>query len=247
MILLVLSYYLNRFLIFLLDTVAERYVRHRLFFKRLAPITRILVWSISIYIIIAGVISPPFETVVAISASVGIAVGFASQDILRNIFGGIIVILDKPFQVGDKIAVGGHYGEVTSIGLRSSRIVTADDSTVTIPNSELMNQAVSNANSGQLDCQVVAEIFLPSTVDIEVVKAIAMKAVYASPYTYLNKPASIIVSHAVVDRLYLYKVRVKAYVLDIRYEFPFQSSLTEVIVSEISKKGWIPTPNPHMA
>ena len=234
------TYSLNRILILVLDNLAERAVRYRLLFKRMAPITRILIWSLSLYIVIAGVIAPPFETIVAISASVGIAVGFASQDILKNIFGGIIVILDKPFQVGDKIQVGEFYGEVTSIGLRSSRIVTPDDSVVTIPNNELMNQAVSNSNSGELDCQVVAEIHLPATVDIQQVKRIARKAVYASPYAYLAKPVSVIVLNELHERSYSYKLRVKAYVLDIRFEFPFKSNMTELITAECARLGMVP-------
>lgn len=241
-LILTFTYFLNRLLILVLDNLAERAVRYRLLFKRLAPITRILIWSLSLYIVIAGVIAPPFETIVAISASVGIAVGFASQDILKNIFGGIIVILDKPFQVGDKIQVGEFYGEVTSIGLRSSRIVTPDDSLVTIPNSELMNQAVSNSNSGELDCQVVAEIYLPATIDVQAVKTIARRAVYASPYAYLAKPVAVIVLNELHERSFVYKLRVKAYVLDIRYEFPFKSNMTELITMECARLGMVPTP-----
>ncbi|NBV31339.1 MAG: hypothetical protein EBR93_02215, partial [Bacteroidetes bacterium] len=143
-LILIVTYFLNKFVGLVIDNLAERATNYRLFIKRLGPASRILIWSLSIYIIIAGVIAPPMQTVIAIGASIGIAVGFASQDILKNIFGGIMIILDSPFQVGDKIAVGDHYGEVTSIGLRSSRIVTPDDSVVSIPNAELMNHAVSN-------------------------------------------------------------------------------------------------------
>jgi small-conductance mechanosensitive channel len=199
-----------------------------------------VIWSFAIYIVIAGVIAPPFETIVAIGASVGIAVGFASQDILKNIFGGIIIILDRPFQVGDKIEVGQHYGEVLNIGLRSCRVVTPDDSVVSIPNAELMNTAVSNTNSSALDCQVVAEIYLPATVDIQKVKQIAYKAVYASSYTFLNKPVVVIVLNELENRHFVYKLRVKAYVVDIRFEFLFKSDLTEMIVDECNKLGMIP-------
>jgi small-conductance mechanosensitive channel len=198
---------------------------------------------VAIYIIIAGVIVPPFETVITIAASVGIAVGFASQDILRNIFGGIMIILDRPFQVGDKIQVGDHYGEVLSIGLRSSRMVTPDDSVVSIPNGELMNHAVSNSNSSALDCQVVAEIYLPATADVARVKEIARKAVYSSSYSFLNKPVAIIVLNEMHDKKFIMKLRVKAYVVDIRYEFLFKSDLTEMILQECNNQGIIPDSN----
>lgn len=240
LIILVITYFLNKYVTLILDNLSEKATNYRLFIKRLSPVSRILIWSISIYIIIAGVIVPPFETILTIAASVGIAVGFASQDILRNIFGGIMIILDRPFQVGDKIQVGEHYGEVLSIGLRSSRVVTPDDSVVSIPNGELMNQAVSNSNSSALDCQVVAEIFLPATADVAKVKKIARKAVYSSSFTYLNKPVTIIVLNEMHDKKFVIKLRVKAYVLDIRYEFNFKSDMTEMILEECNKQGLIP-------
>lgn len=236
-LILIFTYFINKFVALIIDNLAERATNYRLFIKRLVPASRILIWSLAIYIIIAGVIAPPIETVIAIGASIGIAVGFASQDILKNIFGGIMIILDSPFQVGDKIAVGEHYGEVQSIGLRSSRIVTPDDSVVSIPNAELMNHAVSNSNSGALNCQVVAEIYLPATVDIPTVKRVAKDAVYASSYLYLNKPVEVIVLNELKDRNYVVKLRVKAYVLDIRYEFLFKSDMTELILEECNRLG----------
>lgn len=240
LIVLVIAYVLNKYVTLILDNLSERTTSYRLFIKRLSPISRILIWSVAIYIVIAGVIVPPFETVITIAASVGIAVGFASQDILRNIFGGIMIILDRPFQVGDKIQVGDHYGEVLSIGLRSSRMVTPDDSVVSIPNGELMNHAVSNSNSSALDCQVVAEIFLPATADIAKVKEIARKAVYSSSFSYLNKPVVVNVLNEMHNQKFVMKMRVKAYVLDIRYEFMFKSDVTEMILEECNKQKLIP-------
>lgn len=240
LILLFITYFINKYLTIIIDNLSEKTTNYRLFIKRLAPISRIIIWSIAIYVVIAGIIDPPFETVITIAASIGIAVGFASQDILRNIFGGVMIILDRPFQVGDKIGVGDHYGEVLSIGLRSSRVVTPDDSVVSIPNAELMNRAVSNANSSALDCQVVAEIFLPATVDVKKVKEIAFRAVYASSYTYLNKPVDVIVLNEMHNRQFVVKLRVKAYVVDIRYEFLFMSDMTEMILHECNRLGYIP-------
>lgn len=240
LVILAVTYFLNKFVVRILDNISEKSARYRLFTKRLVPIVRIAIWSFSLYIIIAGIIDPPFETVLTVTASIGIAVGFASQDILKNVFGGFIIILDRPFQVGDKIEVGDYYGEVLQIGLRSCRIVTPDDSVVTIPNGELMNKAVSNANSSALDCQVVAEIYLPADIDIELVKRIAYKAAISSRYAYLQKPVRVIAKNEIHEKNYVIKLRVKAYVLDIRYEFPFQSDMTELILAELNKRKLIP-------
>lgn len=228
-----------KYLTLFLETVAERWANLRLLIKRLIPIVRIIGWATAIYIIIFNIIAPPIETLIAVTASAGIAIGFASQDILKNIFGGIMILFDRPFQVGDKINIGPHYGEVIQIGLRSVRIVTPDDSIVSIPNSDIVNQAVSNANTGQFYCQVVAEFYLPPDVDLVQLRAIAVRAAAVSRYVYINKPISVIIKNEVHQGRSLLKVRLKAYVFDLRYEFPFMSEMTELVVSELLRRKLI--------
>lgn len=239
LLILLATYFLNRLTVRILDNLSEKASRYRFSIKRLVPALRVLIWSFALYIIISGLINPPYETVITVLASVGIAVGFASQDILKNIFGGFMIILDRPFQVGDKIEVDDYYGEVLQIGLRSCRLVTPDDSVVTVPNADVMNKAVANANSGALDCQVVAEIYLPANIDIDMVKRIAYRAAISSRYVYLKKPVRVIAKNEIHEENFVLKLRVKAYVLDIRFEFPFQSDMTELILSELNRRKMV--------
>jgi len=225
-----------KFITKILDLFAEKSTNYRITIKGFIPVVRILGWAFIFYVIISGIFSPPAETLIAILASLGIALGFASQDIFKNIFGGIMVIVDRPFQVGDKIEIGDYYGEVIKIGLRSTRIVTGDDSMVTIPNGDLMSKSVSNSNSGEPNCQVVAELYLPIDIDTEKVREIALEAAQVSRYVYLNKPIVVLFFNEVKeDRSYL-KMRLKAYVMDIRYEFAFKSDMTEIVMRELIKK-----------
>ncbi len=230
---LVVGYFVIRFLGSLLGRFAERSTTYRITIKGLVPVVKISGWIFVIFIIIAGVIQPPIETVIAVTASVGIAVGFAAQDILKNVFGGIMILFDRPFQVGDKIEVGEHYGEVVQIGLRSTRLVTADDSLVSVPNGELMNKSVSNSNTGEANCQVVAEMYLPITIDAESVRKIATEAAQVSRYVYLNKPITVLFFNEVKERRSYLKMRLKAYVSDIRNEFIFKSDMTEIVMREL--------------
>lgn len=236
-ILLLIGYYLTKLSIKILDLVSEKSVRLRITIKSIIPVARIIIWTIIIFAIVKGIYNPPFETVIAVTASVGIAIGLASQDLLKNVFGGIALLIDRPFQVGDKIEAGKYYGEVIEIGLRATRIVTADDSTVSVPNAELMNSSVSNSNSGELNCQVVAEIYLPVNVDTQMVRKIAIEAAQVSRFVYLNKPIVAVFFNEVVEvRPYL-KLRLKAYVLDVRYEAQFKSDMTEITIRELIKAG----------
>jgi len=228
--------YLIKFVSKILELFAERSTRYRIAIKSVTPVIRIIGWSLVIYLIIAGIFKPPAATLLAVAASLGIAIGFAAQDIFKNIFGGIMILFDRPFQVGDKIEVGDHYGEVVKIGLRSTRVITPDDSLVSIPNGDIMTRSVSNSNAGAPNCQVVAEIYLPITVDTEKVREIATEAAQVSKYIYLDKSITVLFFNEVKERRSYYKMRLKAYVMDIRYEFNFKSDMTELVMKELLKQ-----------
>jgi len=237
LVLLAIGYFIIKSIIKLLEIFAERSVRYRISIKSIIPIVRIVIWSIVIFAVIKGIYDPPLETLIAMTASIAIAIGLAAQDLLKNVFGGIMLLFDRPFQVGDKIETGKYYGEVLEIGLRATRIVTPDDSVVSVPNMELMNSSVSNANSGELNCQVVAEIYLPLDVDTQKVRKIAIEAAQVSKYIFLNKPVVALFFNEVKQRRSYLKMRLKAYVMDIRYEFQFKSDMTEIVIRELLAQG----------
>jgi small-conductance mechanosensitive channel len=233
----ILAYFAIRILIKVLQLISERSTRYRITIKGLIPLIRVVAWSAVILFVIAGIFKPSQATLIAFSASIGVAVGFASQDILKNIFGGIVIIFDQPFKVGDKIEIGKYYGEVIEIGLRSTQMVTPDDSIVAVPNSEVMNQSVSNANTGELNCQVVAELYLPIDIDTVKVRQLALEAAQTSNYIYLKKPITVLFFQEIKEKRTYYKMRLKAYVMDIRYEFVFKSEMTEILTRALLREG----------
>jgi MscS family membrane protein len=74
----------------------------------------------------------------------GIAIAFAAQKTLENLFGGIMIASDQPIRVGDFCRAGEHAGTVESIGLRSTRIRTADRTIVSVPNGQLSVMSLEN-------------------------------------------------------------------------------------------------------
>ncbi|MFT5668148.1 MAG: MscS family membrane protein [Vicingaceae bacterium] len=237
LIILIGTYFFIKILVTIIERFAEKSTNYRITLKSLSPFVRIIGWMVAIIWIIEGVFELSNDKLFAFLASAGLAIGFASQDILKNIFGGIMILLDKPFQVGDKIEVGAIYGEVKEIGLRSTRILTNDDSLVSVPNAEVVNSAVSNSNTGEANCQVVAEIYLPIDTDTNVARLIATEAAQVSRFIYLNKPITVLFFNEVKEDRSYYKMRVKAYVSDIRNEFAFKSDMTEIIMKEFLKQS----------
>lgn len=95
-------------------------------------------------IFIADALGFELTTLVAGLGITGLALALAAQDTISNIFGATTVLLDRPFQVGDWVAIGSIEGEVIEIGLRTTLLRTSLDTIVTMPNANLTNTPVEN-------------------------------------------------------------------------------------------------------
>ncbi len=86
----------------------------------------------------------PITSLIAGLGIGGLAIAFAAQDSIKNIFGSLVLFIDKPFELGDRVIVDGHDGPIEEVGLRSTKIRTFEGHLVTIPNGELANKAIQN-------------------------------------------------------------------------------------------------------
>ncbi len=87
---------------------------------------------------------------VASAGILGLAISFAAKDTLANLFSGVFIMADSPYQLGDFIVLdSGERGAVTNIGIRSTRILTRDDVEITIPNSIMGNTKITNEAGGR--------------------------------------------------------------------------------------------------
>ncbi|MDA3885983.1 MAG: mechanosensitive ion channel family protein [Candidatus Delongbacteria bacterium] len=117
------------------------------FDDQVVPIVRksikALLWSLGI---IVGLDNAGFD-IMALIAGLGIgglALALAAQDTVKNIFGGIMIFLDKPFRLGDRIIISGHDGFVTEVGIRSTRIKTLMGRIITVPNANFSESSIEN-------------------------------------------------------------------------------------------------------
>lgn len=113
----------------------------------LQQVVKIVLWSLGI---VVGLNNAGFD-VGALIAGLGIgglALALASQDTVKNMFGGVILFLDKPFQIGDRVIIDGMDGHVVNIGIRSTRIKTLEGRLVTIPNAYFSEKPIQNFSQG---------------------------------------------------------------------------------------------------
>src|SRR5471030_270860 len=95
--------------------------RHRLLILRTTPIARLLIGIAGLVIVIPVLVEPTFEDVVALLATIGLALSFALKDYVSCLIAGVVTILENTYQPGDWIEMDGTYGEVRAIGTRAVR------------------------------------------------------------------------------------------------------------------------------
>ena len=103
-----------------------------------------VVLYIILVVSIISILGVPMASVITVLASAGVAVGMALQGALGNLAGGIMIMIFRPFNVGDYVAATGEEGVVKEIALFYTILTTTDNKTVTIPNGTLMNANVIN-------------------------------------------------------------------------------------------------------
>jgi small-conductance mechanosensitive channel len=232
---LVLAYLAARIMTFILERASERAWKYRITVKMAIPLVKFSIYGLAFYYILKSVLEVSTLQLVAFSGILGAVVGFGMKDIFAGVLGGIILTLDKPYQVGDKIRVGEHYGEVKDIGLRATRLVTPSDDLVSIPNQVFLYQAVANANSGNQEMMVVVDMFIDSEADARVAMKIAREAMVTSRYIYLADNRS--VSVFLKDFPFYRRVRVKGYVFDLRHEFDLEADVTRRAWEAMTEAG----------
>ncbi len=109
---------------------------------------KVLIFGLAVYALIA-IWELDATGWLASAGVVGLALGFAAQDTLGNLFAGVFIIADAPFSIGDYIVLdSGERGQVAHIGLRSTRILTRDDIEITIPNAVMGAAKITNEAGG---------------------------------------------------------------------------------------------------
>jgi len=222
----------------LLDDLGERFTEWRLTLKKISAIGRLLLFVVGAGIAVASVLDLRSEALFALFGTIGLAVGFAFKDVLASLMAGVLLLIDEPFQVGDRVSFKGYYGEIVSIGFRSVRLVTLDDNLVTIPNSAFLTEAVASANAGALDCMVVVSVHIAASDDFVLARRLIAEAGSTSRYVYLQKPLVTTLREGFVDRHFVTTIDLKAYVFDARYEKAFVSDVTERVKLALRRHGF---------
>jgi len=170
-ILYVAARLLKRFIVnrLLLDTVKDEGTR-----LALGTITQYLVVFFGFFVVLqsAGI---DLSALTVLSGTIGIGIGFGLQNIANNFFSGVIILLERPVKVGDRIQVGEINGDVVRIAIRSTTILTNDNINIIIPNSEFVSNQVINWSHNDRNLRVTVPVGVSYSSDPEEVKSVLLQ------------------------------------------------------------------------
>lgn len=154
--------------------------------KFIRSIVKVVVYFV-LALVVANKMGFNTSSVVALASVLSAAFALAAQNSLANLFGGVLLLLTKPFLVGDFITAADISGTVLEIGLLNTRLNTVENKRVSIPNGTIAASTITNVSTEgcrRVDLKITASYDAP----IETVKAAIMEAIENTP-TALNEPA----------------------------------------------------------
>ncbi|HEY0388084.1 MAG TPA: mechanosensitive ion channel domain-containing protein [Gaiellales bacterium] len=128
------------------------------------------------------------QTVFASSAVIGLAVGFAARSTLANFVAGVMIAINQPVRLGDRVQLGDVEGQVEDIGLTYTRLRTADNRRVLIPNEELANSRVTNHTLIDAVSLAQLRVTVPLTADAGRVREVLGELVALAPGRMGDRP-----------------------------------------------------------
>lgn len=217
------------FLIRVIDNLGERFglrfSNRRPTIQKIQTTARFLIYVATFVLALGMSIRLDPTALTVIGGALAFAVGFALRDLVASFIAGITIMFDRPFQVGDRVAYGGEYGDIIKIGLRSVRMLTLDHNVITIPNNKVFTDVTSSANYGALEMQVPMDFYIGIDQDARLAANIIREACLTSPYVYLGQPIPVLIKQMIMHEYMAIQLKARPYVFDCKYEKPFETDV----------------------
>lgn len=168
----------------------------------------------------------PLDKITVLIGALGVGIGLGLQNIINNFVSGIILIFEKPFNIGDYIELADKKGKVLDIGIRSSKMLTSQGSRVIIPNGDLLSGRLTNytQKNSQLKSEIVFKVNVES--DLDLVKKLITETIGKSEDIIKNAPSQILVNSIGADHV---ELKILVWVKSVYIEPVFKSFVLETL------------------
>ncbi|CAK3182747.1 Small-conductance mechanosensitive channel [Vibrio crassostreae] len=226
---------LLKFINSMVTSFGSQFVQYRMLLQKLQSFMQFFIYVSTGLIVFMMSFRINDQILALIGGTLAVSVGFALKDLAASFIAGITVMIDRPFQVGDRVTFDGNYGDIITIGLRSVRMRTLNDDIITIPNNKFLNEVTTSGNYGALDMQVVIPFYVGMNEDITLARDLIQEAASSSRYIHLPKPVTVLVKQTITDNYLAIQLTCKAYVVDTAYEKLFETDITLRVMKEFKK------------
>ena len=121
------------------------------------------------------------SSLAVLAGAIGVGLGFGLQNIVHNFISGVIILAERPIAIGDRVEVNGVAGQVTRINLRSTIVVTNDNISVIVPNSNFISDPVVNWSHGDPKVRINVPVGIAYGSDVEKFRRVMMEVALAQP------------------------------------------------------------------
>ena len=198
-----------------------------------------IIYAVAIIIAldILGINVMPF---IAGAGIVGLAIGFAAKDTLSNLISGILLIIDRPFEVNDRIEVwsapagSATWGDVIDIGLRATKIKTTDNIVIIIPNNEIMRRDIINYTIISEKIRVRINIGIAYDADLQKTKNVILQVAQATEGVVDDPPPKVVVRNFAESSVDL---QLRVWIHDARKRMDTISYITDKVKEAFDREG----------
>jgi potassium efflux system protein len=169
----------------------------------------------------------PLDKITVLIGALGVGIGLGLQNIINNFVSGIILIFEKPFNIGDYIELADKKGKVLDIGIRSSKMLTPQGSRVIIPNGDLLSGRLVNytQKNSHLKSELTFKVNIET--DLELVKKLINEVIDQAEDTIKNAPRQILFNAITADSV---ELKVLVWVSSVYVEATFKSYVLEKLL-----------------
>lgn len=176
----------------------------------------------------------PVDKIAIVLGALGVGIGLGLQNIINNLVSGVILIFERPFQVGDYIEVNGKTGRVKDIGIRSSKLISQAGSEIILPNGDLLSGHVINWTLSNNHIRTELALSLGPETDLAQARQLITEEVLNNPNT-LHRVAPEILLNSVNTAGY--DLKVLFWINNIRQEQALKSELLASIYQQLTQAG----------
>jgi len=208
-------------------------------FDLLVRFSKFIIYAVAIIIALdlLGINVVPF---IAGAGVAGVAIGFAAKDTLSNLIAGILLIVDRPFEVGDRIEIwnapagSATWGDVIDIGLRATKIKTTDNIVIIIPNNEIMLRDIINYTIISENIRVRINIGIAYDADLQKAKKAILGVARATEWVLEDPPPKVVVRNFGESSVDL---QLRVWIKDARRRMDTISDITDKVKDAFDAEG----------